>query len=212
MRAKLSVWSSFNLTPSSPLRWPLKAMSKLKRLVYWKLENVKKKARSWIIITRQRQGQKIWPTCQLEAHSLLYPMSPRFVGHWVGVLMVFSAGKRPRPKPQKYHSEQTDRLKNFNSQSTTRRILANGPPLCQVKSSRVIVYRLAPSFTFRKPFLYCTLLSVQGKSGRCRGKIQNCRARTNVFSRQPAHGFNNQPISAATRRTLDGWSDGHWSC
>ena len=42
MRAKLSVWSSFNLTPSSPLRWPLKAMSKLKRQVYWKLENVKK--------------------------------------------------------------------------------------------------------------------------------------------------------------------------
>ena len=122
-----------------------------------------KKARSWIIITRQRQGQKIWPTCQLEAHSLLYPMSPRFVGHWVGVLMVFSAGKRPRPKPQKYHSEQTDRLKNFNSQSTTRRILANGPPLCQVKSSRVIVYRLAPSFTFRKPFFILYIVVRPGK-------------------------------------------------
>ena len=74
VRNELSVYSNVDqFKPFSPLHWS----HVLVRLVHRKM-NFLETADSRIVITRQRKGEKLWPTCQLEAHGLLYPMSPRF--------------------------------------------------------------------------------------------------------------------------------------
>ena len=96
----------------------------------------------------------------------------------MGAPITFSAVKRPRQSRKIIIQSRPTTLKNFNSQSTTWRILANGPSLCQVKSSRVIVYRLAlGTVLYFSEVHYCPS---REKAVRVGEKIQNCRSHTRM--------------------------------
>ena len=144
-------------------------MSEQRRLVNWKM-NFFETADSRIIITRQRQGGKLWPTyvnLKLKACSIQWAPGLLIVNWGIDS---FYGGWKTNTNAAKLLSFRADRslliqFTNDDKVNTGKR------PACRVKTSWVIVYRLAPSFSFRKHFY--VLLSVRERTAGVEKKFRN---------------------------------------